>query len=300
MVAASAQPAAPPGSRPANWGSTLGTTWGTAPFANWSAATSPSHFVKKPATSMLKAAGGREGLRVSRPAQALVALRAVRGHVEEVPLLAPDDVALELVDEGLRGLELARPRHVGVDDDAGQGLGRELAREAVHRHVAEPEEGEERLEGLRAAALQRVLQGRLRLAQVLRVEVALLVEDLGVAEGDGRARGALHLEPDPAHHVLAQVGDRVAARSLEDLDRLPLLDPPHRRTGGGDEVVLAVIRDLDACPLRDRRSRARSSPPSRGARRRSRRGRSRTSGGDRSRLSSCRRCRRSPCARPCR
>ena len=120
---------------------------------------------------------------------------------------------------------------------------------AVHGHVAEAEEGEERLEGLRAAALQGVLQGRLRLAQVLRVEVALLVEDLGVTEGDGRARGALHPEPDPTHQVLAQVGDRVAAGSLEDLHGLKHFDAPHRRSGGGHEVVLSVIRDLYACPL---------------------------------------------------
>ena len=56
ITAASAQPAAPPGLWPSKSGRTFGTTCGTLPLANWSAATSFSHFVKKAATSMLKAA----------------------------------------------------------------------------------------------------------------------------------------------------------------------------------------------------------------------------------------------------
>ena len=242
ITAASAQPAAPPAAGPRSPAARSGTTWGTLPLSNWSAATSRSHFVKKPATSMLKAAVRREDLRVARPAQPLVALRAVGRHVEEVALLPPEDVVLELVDERLRGLELARLRHVGVDDDPGQRVRRQLPRVAVDGHVAEAEEREVRLERLRPAALERVARRGLRLAQVLRVEVALLVEHLGVAQRDGRAGGSLRLEPHPADHVLAHVDDRVAGRRLEDLDRLQLLDPPHRRPGGGDEIVLAVAR----------------------------------------------------------
>src|SRR5690242_17002759 len=57
IVATSAQPVLPaaPGDILAN---TLGTTKGTAPLGSWSAATSPSHFAKKPETSMLNAAVG--------------------------------------------------------------------------------------------------------------------------------------------------------------------------------------------------------------------------------------------------
>src|SRR2546430_6579522 len=55
MTLASAQPVEPP---PSAWPreSTSGITWGTLPLAFWSAARSASHLVKKPATSMLKAA----------------------------------------------------------------------------------------------------------------------------------------------------------------------------------------------------------------------------------------------------
>jgi hypothetical protein len=61
IVATSAHAAEPPGKASA-WPptsvrlSTFGTTWGTEPFSFWSAATSASHFVKNPATSMLKLA----------------------------------------------------------------------------------------------------------------------------------------------------------------------------------------------------------------------------------------------------
>ena len=62
IVATSAQAAEPPGNELSSSAlmsvreRTFGTTWGTEPFAFWSAATSASHFVKKPATSMLKLA----------------------------------------------------------------------------------------------------------------------------------------------------------------------------------------------------------------------------------------------------
>ena len=59
ITAASAQPVAPAGRRPSlDTGNTFGTTWGTLPSSYWSAATSPSHLVKNPATSMLNAAVG--------------------------------------------------------------------------------------------------------------------------------------------------------------------------------------------------------------------------------------------------
>ncbi len=68
-------------------------------------------------------------------------------------------------------------------------------------------------------------------------------------EGDGRPGGPLRFEPDPTHHVLAQVRDGIAGRSLENPRRLELLDPAHRRTGGSDQAVLTVIGALDAFPV---------------------------------------------------
>ena len=45
--------------------------------------------------------GRRKGLCVAGPAKPFVALRTVSRHVDEVAFLSPDDVVLELIDEGL-------------------------------------------------------------------------------------------------------------------------------------------------------------------------------------------------------
>ena len=136
-----------------------GTTWGTQPLENWSAATSFSHFVKKPATSMLKAAVGEKACGVAGPSQPLVALRAIGGDVEEVALLPPLDVVLELVESGFEVTSSPVGRMSEWTTIAGQRVsGVSSPGIAGHGHVAEAEEGEMRLEGLGAAALERVLR----------------------------------------------------------------------------------------------------------------------------------------------
>src|SRR5207253_5536475 len=59
--------------------------------------------------------GSREHLRVSRPAEALIALRTVRGNVEKVAALTPHDVSLQLVEQRVRGDEASCLREVGGD-----------------------------------------------------------------------------------------------------------------------------------------------------------------------------------------
>ena len=56
--------------------------------------------------------GSAENLRIASPAQALVALRAVGGHVEEIPFLSPGDVVLELVEHRVRCFERSGDPHV--------------------------------------------------------------------------------------------------------------------------------------------------------------------------------------------
>ena len=98
--------------------------------------------------------GRREDLNVAGPAEALVALGAVGGEFQEVAVLAPDDVVLELVDELVRAFEVAGRSHVGMDHDARQIVRREGAGVAVDGHVAEALEGEVRLVDLRPLPVQ--------------------------------------------------------------------------------------------------------------------------------------------------
>ena len=157
ITAASAQPAAPAGGVARRRGSTFGHDVGHAPVRELVGGHVPQPLREEAGHVHVEGGGAREDLGVARPAQALVALRAVGGHVEEVALLAPDDVVLELVDERASRSRTRSPapcrsgrrRRSGASGVSSPGI-------AVHRHVAEAEEGEVRLEGLRAAALQRV------------------------------------------------------------------------------------------------------------------------------------------------
>ena len=91
-----------------------------------------------------------ENLRIPRPAEALVALRAVGGKIEEVAPLPPHDVLLQAVDKGVLAGEGARLLHIGVQNEEGEIFGAHLV-DALDAEIAEAVEGEVRAEGLFAA-----------------------------------------------------------------------------------------------------------------------------------------------------
>ncbi len=75
--------------------------------SRWASSTSTSHFEKKEATSRVRRRGADEDLCVTHPAEALITLRAVCRHAEEVAALTPEDVLGKLVDVGVRAGERA-------------------------------------------------------------------------------------------------------------------------------------------------------------------------------------------------
>src|SRR6266403_696429 len=58
--------------------------------------------------------GAPENLRIGRPPQALIALRAVGRYSDEVRTLAPQNIAPQLVDHAVAGLELRGEWSIGV------------------------------------------------------------------------------------------------------------------------------------------------------------------------------------------
>ena len=108
-----------PGRRPSARRSCWARPAALPPCASCASATSCAHLVMKPATSMLKAAVRDEDLDVAGPAQPLVALRTVGGHIHEIAFLAPHDVVLQLVEQRIGALEVAGASHVRVQHDAG-------------------------------------------------------------------------------------------------------------------------------------------------------------------------------------
>jgi hypothetical protein len=183
--------------------------------------------------------GGRERLRIARPAETLVALRAVRRQRDEVVALRPHHVAVELVELGVGAAE-GRPdllrradRDPGRRDDLG----------ADHVGVAEAVEGEHRLEHGLARLGEHVGVGGARRAEGGGVQLVVRAEDLGVPHGDGGAGFAAHGEPHPAGDVLPEVEHGGVGAAV---DRgIKLGDGPHRRGHPRGEQSEVDREDLD-------------------------------------------------------
>ena len=178
--------------------------------------------------------GGRTAkhLDVARPAQPLVALRAVGGNAQEVVALAPADVAIQLVHVGVAGLEGGVFFQVRTDELAFQRRDFHIARRG-DLAVAETEEGVGGMEGFTLfRAPERVVERGTRRAQVVGVEAAAgaVVEAVGragvvehLAKLDAQLRACIPLdgEAHPTRHVLSQVEEGRLARLQAEGFRAP-------------------------------------------------------------------------------
>ena len=157
---------------------------------------------------------------VARPAEALVPLRTVGRHAQEVAPLSPPYITIQLVDARVRAGKLApflnlRAHHLAYDLAYLHLLG------SCHRYVAESHECVARSVALTpTVAAEGIAQRAIGLAQVVgpyaaartivepSTAVAIVVEHLAVAEGDLGASFGLSLKVYPSHHVLPHVDDR--------------------------------------------------------------------------------------------
>jgi hypothetical protein len=179
--------------------------------------------------------GRREDLRVGEPAEPFVALRAVGGHRDEIPALAPSDVGLQLVDHRVRALEAAGERSVAVQDPGQDVLGLEQAGIAADFHVTETVKGELRFEELACLAGGDVAVSRPRPAQIVEVELAI-GEHLSVAQHDPlSACRSAYPQPYPPHQVLSEIDDEAIRTARINCDRPQLPGDPHRVVGLCDE-----------------------------------------------------------------
>ena len=180
-------------------------------------------------------------LGIARPAEPLVALRAIGRQINEVGALRPDDVLEQPIDHRVGALEAAGHRRVRVQHDAGDRVQVRLARIARQLDILEAVEREARLVGLALrVAAQDVVVRRARLAQVLGHQPAIGMQHLAVAQANLRARRAFDLQPRHAGEVLAQVEDIDAVGRRSDANGLDLLDRPHRHAGKGFELRRAL------------------------------------------------------------
>ena len=162
-------------------------------------------------------------LRVARPAEALVSLRAVGRDIEEIALLTPDYIFEKLVHRLVRALEITRAADIRMDDDRREILFFHLIRPVLKADISKAEKGEcAFIYVLLTVANELYL--RVRRAVVGVVEVAVAVKRLAVGDCRLRTGSTFYPELDIARHILPEVNDRLACRGFYYLQsRHPLL-----------------------------------------------------------------------------
>ena len=170
-----------------------------------------------------------EYLRVARPAHAFVALRAVRGHRQEIAALSPVGIGPQLIYQRRRAVKAARILHFGVQYAGCHRPGRQRLRNAGYFNVAEAPVCQRRIPclplGIPAENIHIRILGR---AQVLRVQrplpavsgSAAVIEHFGKAEFYRLPRLTRERERCHAGQILPEIIDVGLIRNLTDRNRL--------------------------------------------------------------------------------
>src|SRR5258705_8094928 len=116
--------------------------------------------------------GGRapENLRIGRPPQALIALRAVGRYSDEVRTLAPQNIAPQLVDHAVAGLERRGEWSIGVKHNRLHLVDLWLTPQSRNLDISKPVEGERRPIFFAAFSCKDEMVGGLCGAQVLHIK----------------------------------------------------------------------------------------------------------------------------------
>ena len=162
-------------------------------------------------------------LRVTRPAEALVSLRAVGRDIEGIALLTPDYIFEKLVHRLVRALEITRAADIRVYNYRREILFFYLIRPVLKADISKAEEGERAFIYV-LLAVANELYLRVRRAIIGVIEIAVAVKRLAVGDCRLRTGSAFYPELDIARHILPEVNDRLACRGFYYLQgRHPLL-----------------------------------------------------------------------------
>ena len=193
-------------------------------------------------------------LRVAGPAQPLVPLRAVRGHIQEIAPLAPEGILRQPVQFFMAGVY---PQ--GFPQIRGQADCCEILRirliQSFNLRISESKEGEQRFHFF-FDAVGSVDEFRFCRTQIIPVEVSLLQHFTG-PDTEGSAPGKPVDETDDTGHILAEIQHllpgrradqyRFAFRPGPDAGRKLRLDPVccfDRATGDGISRLPGIIPDF--------------------------------------------------------
>ena len=173
----------------------------------------------------IEAGRRNKDLRIRRPAHALIALRAVGRHIDEIALLPPENIGDQLIDLRKPGRERAGRREIRIAGKAGEIIDGQM-RGAVHLRVTVAIEGEKRLEDM-LLSVRGVPVLREGSAQVVAVEIPLL-QNFAHLDMNLRPRRFMDPQSENACLVLAEVIDLLAGRRVNQCDRPDFFMNLHR------------------------------------------------------------------------
>ena len=125
---------------------------------------------------------------------------------------------IELIDLLVSATEFARALDVRMHDDGAEAIGIHRVEGELHElNVAEALEGVGGLEDILAAA-ENIGVLVARIAEIIRVEVALGIQHLGVMQNDAVTLLSFDADLYVARHVLSEVQDQFSLGRAEDLD----------------------------------------------------------------------------------
>ena len=126
----------------------------------------------------------RKHLCIAEPAKPLISLRTIRGNIQEIPLLPPDHIIKQAIQQGIRRAKISRPLHIRMHDNCRkiQRLrSRNPSRELINPNISKPVKRQLRLIGLHPVPAD-IDVFCFCTAVVLGVEIAFLVHDLRMGE----------------------------------------------------------------------------------------------------------------------
>ena len=205
-------------------------------------------FVEKSGHLVVVRSSARKSLCITRPAQALIALGAIGRYIQEIALLTPVDVALQLIEQRVGTSKFPGFLHVAVDHHGGEVVGVQNARIVGDFDVAKAHEGKMRFKSLFSHALEGVIQFTFCVAQVGGIKIAFFVQYFSVLDVHRRSGRASDFETDPSGNVLPKIDDFVSLRGGNDFLRFDFLNPPHGWPLRCNKVIFGKIGYVDRPP----------------------------------------------------
>lgn len=186
--------------------------------------------------------GAAKNSGITGPAQALIPLGTVGGNIHKVVTHAPADVAPELIYQRIGAFKRCCGAIIAAQD-TGTDFGKVDFLQSFHSHIPEPVVGKPGAEGFLSALADEGIRG-FGGPQVLRIEISVPVQNLGVAQNDCLPRRAVYRQLHNAGKVLPEVQNGFPLGGVEQCNGRALLNDTDRLVLLGHQPgVVHTVKD---------------------------------------------------------